>query len=370
MNQDINPLDLIARDLSQSVSPLILLSESPSMDAVYASLTLYLGLSKLGKAPIIASSTKVTYPIRDIDLIRTNTGTAGDNLVISFPYTDGSIDKVDYRIQNNTFNLIVIPRPGFPRVTQEQIAFSYTGGKADCIITLDAPSIESLGRIYAEQQATYDQLPLINIDRHENNMQFGSVNYVIPAVASTSQLVFDVMRGVQIAVDNIMATHILAGIVAATANFTAPTTSAEVFADVTELMKLGAVRQDQSQTTSPTAQSATQAPQRVARGQQGTPAQTQPNPPVQPPANPPRSRMSSPSVQQAQRAPQTGNPPSSPGRQGSWADTLPQNNAGTPHSPSQEPAPDQSQSAVDQGQANDAPQDWLKPKIFKGTGFV
>lgn len=402
MNQDINPLDLIARDLSQSTNPVILLAQNPSLDAVYSAFSLYLGLSKMGKTPTIAASTKVTYNIKDIDLIRTSLTSSGDNLVISFPYTDGSIDKVDYKIENNTFNLIVIPRPGFPKVSPEQVSFSYAGGKADCLIALDAPSIESIGRIYTENQEAFDQLPLINIDRHSNNMQYGSVNYVIPAVASVSQLVLDIMRGVQIAIDGVMATQILNGIVGATNNFTLPTANAEVFADVAELMKLGAVRE---QSIEPQAQ----APRSQGRPQQGQPVsapqsnqgrsmqkpqdqakpspqqpqgQQQPRPqnqgrPQTQPQNQGRSQTQSQNqpqrnsqprqnvAQQPNQKPQT-NPndlpkvqEEQPAQNKSWIEAIPQDNA-----------PTQDVAQKGNGDADETPQDWLKPKIFKGNGFV
>jgi hypothetical protein len=349
---------------------------------------LYLGLSKMGKTPTIATSTKVTYNIKDIDLIRTSLTSSGDNLVISFPYTDGSIDKVDYKIENNTFNLIVIPRPGFPKVSPEQVSFSYAGGKADCLIALDAPSLESIGRIYTENQEAFDQLPLINIDRHANNMQYGSVNYVIPAVASVSQLVLDIMRGVQIAIDGVMATQILNGIVGATNNFTLPTANAEVFADVAELMKLGAVREQAPETQAP-------APRSPGRAQQGQPpansvpqpsqsrprqqnqAQPQQQPQVQgrpqgqqarPQAQgqrPAQGRQNPPQQAQTQKAPNNPNAipnntqEAQPAENKSWIESIPQDN-----SPSQV-APQNGN-----GNADETPQDWLKPKIFKGNGFV
>jgi hypothetical protein len=407
MNQDINPLDLIARDLSQSTNPVILLAQNPSLDAVYSAFSLYLGLSKMGKSPTIVASTKVTYNIKDIDLIRTSLTSSGDNLVISFPYTDGSIDKVDYKIENNTFNLIVIPRPGFPKVSPEQVSFSYAGGKADCLIALDAPSVESIGRIYTENQEAFDQLPLINIDRHSNNMQYGSVNYVIPAVASVSQLVLDIMRGVQIAIDEVMATQILNGIVGATNNFTLPTANAEVFADVAELMKLGAVREQSIESQAP----APRSPGRAQQGQpvsapqsnqgrsmqqkpqdQGKPSPQQPQ--VQPqgqgqarpqnqgrpqsqPQNQGRSQTQSQNqtqrnsqprqnvAQQPNQKPQT-NPndlpkaqEEQPAQNKSWIEAIPQDKS---------PAQDVTQKS--NSDADETPQDWLKPKIFKGNGFV
>jgi len=386
MNQDINPLDLIVRDLSQSTSPVILLPQNPSLDALHAALGLYLGLSTLGKNVVVATSNQVKQQIKDGGVIRTELTASGDNLVISFPYTDGSIDKVDYRIENNTFNLIIIPRPGFPKVTPEQMAYSYSGGSIDCIITLDAPTIESLGKIYADHKQTLDPLPLVNIDTHQANTQYGSVNYVVPTVSSVSQLTFDVLRGMQIRTDAVMATHILHGIVASTNNFTAANTSADVFTDVAELMKLGAVRepiaQDGPSRTSP--------PSAAARsgGAPSKPQNQNPQGGQQARARNPQQQNQGPQRMQPQSGAQQqqktqGNQPKPPqGRQTQQSpaprprhDDIPPAQVKAQEEASwieQIPADEQPTSPSDgtDQKPKEAPQDWLKPKIFKGNGFV
>lgn len=375
MNQDINPLDLIARDLSQSASPTILLPTNPSLDAVHASLTLYIALAKIGKAPSVACDTKITYSAKNSNIIRSDLAVGGDNLVISFPYEDGSIDKVDYKIENGTFNLIVIPREGFPKVTPEQVSYSYAGGQSDCFVTVGAPTLESLGRLYTENKALLEQAPLVVIDTHSTNAGYGSVNYVRPETASLSELALDIANALQIEIDEEIATHALNGLMAATNNFSGPTTNADVFETAAELMRLGAVRQATPQQIQPQLQPHRDQPQqqparRDFDNRQNQSSQGSGRSPVQKQYPQPPRQGNMPNQQQTQRrqVPSQQPAPAKPQAR-SWSDDLPQEKNVQPVAPKN----------VDDGSDNkngapvsqeDTPQDWLKPKIFKGGGFI
>jgi hypothetical protein len=194
--------------------------KTKTTDAVASATSLYLGLTKAGKNITIACSTPVNTEVTASDKIQNTFITKGDNLVISFPYTDGSIDKVDYNIQGSTFNLIITPRQGQPKLDAQKVAYSYTGGKVDFIITVDAPSYNALGQIYQENQAEFDGRPVINIDRHLVNNMFGTVNYVNKTASSTSELVLKLLMSMQIEIDRDMATNMYTGLTAATNYFT------------------------------------------------------------------------------------------------------------------------------------------------------
>ena len=66
----------------------------------------------------------------------------GKNLVISFPYQEGSIEKVSYNIENDKFNLVIEPRENYPVITPEMIKYSYGGGNTDLIITVGTSQLK------------------------------------------------------------------------------------------------------------------------------------------------------------------------------------------------------------------------------------
>lgn len=294
----------------------IILSKNPSIDSVAAATALYLGLSKLGKPISIACANPIKTDVYASEKISNNIATNGDNLVISFPYTEGAIDKVDYNIQGDIFNLIITPRQGQAKLDPGQVNYSYSGGSLDFIITIDAPSLQSLDSIYSDNQKMFEGREIINIDRHLTNAQFGTINIVNKNASSISELILPILKGLNIEIDKEMATNLYIGICSATNNFTSYSANAFTFETVAELLRLGAVKKR----LKPQQQQAPQPQQQI----QPTAA------PITLEQQPPTQLKSEKPLEQIEKAPiQEG-----------------------------------------QGKRKQTPQEWLKPRIFKGTGMI
>jgi len=242
MNNQANTLARIIEIISKGKSGVIFIPPTPTIDAVAASTSLYLGLTKMGKNISLVCSQKPATDLVGGDKFQTVIGAGGDSLMISFPYTDGSIDKVDYNIQGESFNLVVTPRPGFQKLKPSQVNYSYTGGIVDFIIVIDSPTLNGLGEIYAENQNQFTGRDIINIDRHLTNAYFGTVNFVNKTISSISELILSVLLNFKIEVDRDMATNLYAGIASATNNFTSYSTNADTFENIATLLRMGAVK--------------------------------------------------------------------------------------------------------------------------------
>lgn len=235
-----NNLVKIADIINKGASGLIILCANPSVDAVAGATSLYISLNKMGKSVGLACSTPVESDLVASDKIQPSLTTSGDNLVISFPYSDGAIDKVDYNIQGNFFNLTIIPRPGSQKIDPGQVRYSYSGGSIDFIITIDAPNLNSLGNIYTNFQNEFQGKNIINIDRHLTNGYFGTVNFVNKSSSSTSEMILKIIHGLNGEIDREVATNLYTGLVAATNNFTSYSVNADTFQAASELLKMGA----------------------------------------------------------------------------------------------------------------------------------
>lgn len=220
----------------------IVLPQNPTADAVAGATALYLALNKLGKNVSIACTNKVNYSLTASDKISTQLAMGGDNLVVSFPYIDGTIDKVDYNIQGSNFNLIISPRPGTPKLNPKQVKYSYSGGSVDFIIVLDAPTLNSVGTLYTENQKQFQGKDIINLDRHLTNSFYGTVNFVNKTSSSISELVLKLIQGFEVEIDRDMATNLYAGIASSTNNFTSYSVTAETFENIAALLRMGAIK--------------------------------------------------------------------------------------------------------------------------------
>jgi len=242
MDNTQNTLARIQEITTKCRSAVIVIPPNPSIDAIAASTSLYLALSKMGKTVSVASSQKVQSDLAASDKIQNVIGAGGDSLLISFPYSDGAIDKVDYNIQGQSFNLVVTPRPGFQKLNPNQVSFSYTGGLVDVIFVIDAPTLNSLGTIFTDNQNQFNGKDIINIDRHLTNAYFGTVNHVNKTISSISELVLSVIQTLGIEIDRDIATNLYAGAAASTNNFTSYSTNADTFEHIAVLLRAGAVK--------------------------------------------------------------------------------------------------------------------------------
>jgi hypothetical protein len=242
MDNNQNALARIQEIATKCRSAVIVVPPNPSIDAIAASTSLYLALNKMGKTISIACSQKVQSDLAASDKFQNVIGAGGDSLMISFPYADGTIDKVDYNIQGESFNLVVTPRHGFQKLNPNQVNFSYTGGQVDVIFVIDAPTLNSLGTIYTDNQNQFNGKDIVNIDRHLTNAYFGTVNYVNKTISSISELVLSVLKTLGVEIDRDIATNLYAGSAASTNNFTSYSTNADTFEHIAALLRLGAVK--------------------------------------------------------------------------------------------------------------------------------
>jgi len=235
-------IDQIREIVTKKESGIIVLPAKATPDAIAAGTSLYLGLTQLGKQVALVSSVLPESDMIGADKIKTDLQTGGDSLVVSFPYTDGAIDKVDYNIKGERFNLIIVPREGNPKLEPNDVQFTYTGGAIDYIITIDTPNLNAIGELYQKNQRDFEGKTIINIDRHLVNASYGMVNLVVKTSSSTSELIFKVLQGLKVKVDRDIATNLYNGILTATNNFTAYSVNADTFDSIAELMRAGAVK--------------------------------------------------------------------------------------------------------------------------------
>ena len=331
---DQNPLPKIAELIQKGSTGVIVLPVNPTLDAVAAATALYLGLTKMSKSVSIASESPVKYQLSAVEKIGSELTASGDNLVISFPYKDGTIDKVDYNIQGSFFNLIISPRPGNPKINSSEVRYTYTGGSFDFIITVDAPSLQSLGKLYTNKQDAFQGRTIINIDRHLINSYYGLANFVNKTSSSTSELVLSILQELQVEVDRDIATNLYAGISTATNNFSSYSTNADTFQAAALLLKAGAVKKQMPRPAAPAT------PGSMSGSLGAFPVS---NPFMNAPQQPAPQRIAQPSTFGAEKLTRA-------------MDVM-----------EEEPDVDTDDAGAS---PNQTPQDWLKPKIFRGGGLI
>lgn len=82
--------------------------------------------------------------------------------------------------------------------------------------------------------------PLLNIDHHETNTRFGSVNWIEPHASSACELVYHVLRAATLPISPATASLLYAGIQTDTIGFSLPSTTPSALRAAADLVELGA----------------------------------------------------------------------------------------------------------------------------------
>jgi phosphoesterase RecJ-like protein len=168
--------------------PLLICHIGPDGDAIGSLTGLGLALRRLGKEPILACADSIPERFRFI--------------------------------------------PGIEAVVQQ------VNDEFDLVISLDASDLKRLGHF--PQMPTFGPTPLLNIDHHLTNLDFGTVNLVDSHASSASEVVLELIEYLGVPIDTDIATCLLTGIVTDTRGFRTSNVTIQVMEAALRLMKAGA----------------------------------------------------------------------------------------------------------------------------------
>lgn len=185
----LTPPAVLLEHIHNSQRPLLIAHIAPDGDAIGSLLATGLILYRLGKEPILACQDR------------------RPNSLQFLPFQD--------KIINQVFDQDI-----------------------DLVISLDSSDAKRMGDIYDARQ--YGNLPLLVIDHHITNTQFGSVNWVEPSAAATAEIIYYLCLALGAEIQADLATCILTGLVTDTRGFRTNNTTARVMNIAATLMEAGA----------------------------------------------------------------------------------------------------------------------------------
>jgi hypothetical protein len=337
----------------------IAVSQNPNIDQMASALALYITLSSLGKKVTVVSPTEPIVELSSlvgIDKVKSSNEGSGGDLVVSFPYREGEIEKVSYTIDDGQLNIVVKAGANGLTFSEQDVLFKRGADKPELLLTVGVQRLSDIEGLFPPD--SLKDVTIINIDNSNQNEGFGAMVLVSPKFSSLSEQVADLMLNLGYEIDVDGSQNLLSGIMTATNNFQNPNTSYLAFEIASILMKRGAVR-----STRPNVPQSTQKQfQPQSRPQQSQPRQQQQ---VQPQQNQPRQddrqdrrdairealRSQSQNRQDQSRREDRNNQPRQ--QQQMPSQQVQQQSQQESSTPSQKP-----------------PSDWLTPKVYKGSTNV
>ena len=268
--------------LAKSKSIGIAVGHNPSVDEMGAALSLYLLLKAANKAVSIASPSDPIVEISSlvgIDKVQKRFGGTAGDLVVSFPYKEGEIEKVSYTLENDLLNIIVKASEQGLSFDDKDVRYTRGSGDIDLLIVVGTSDLAGIGDVIDSQKLS--NMSIINIDNDPNNVGFGDIVVVSPQASSVSEHIADIALILGFSIGQDAAQNMLSGIIYATNNFQDPKTSSLAFEIASILIKSGAQRLPGRSTATQNPFSVPSATQQPFMMQQQTEVQ-QPQPVKQP----------------------------------------------------------------------------------------
>lgn len=242
----LSPAQQAQEQIARAERVLVVTREHPSVDTVASAAACALYLKKLGTAADVVvpgfDIKRAPQFLSGLDDIRSELG-AMRSFHIRLNVNEVALDELMYDVKDGALDITVVPKE--KEWLPKDVSFDHGKDRYDLVIALDAPDRKSLGNIAKEQADFLYRTPVINIDHSAGNEHWGQINLVNLNAVSTTEVLYDLVNGWNAqAVDEPIATAILAGMIAKTRSFRTPNVTPKTLATTSQLVAMGAKREE------------------------------------------------------------------------------------------------------------------------------
>jgi len=240
---DLTPKQQTSEAIRQAETIVILTGQHPSVDQVTAVMALAALLRKFEKKVTAIISDNPPAAVQALDMGAIDRGLAGSrDFVLKLDVSKVEVDKLRYEVADSKLNIYLTPFKG--SFAPSDVTFGYGDFHYDLAIVLGVPTRARIDRIYEQNVASFETIPVVNLDFHRSNENYGAVNLIEPNASSLCEMLVALSESLQSgSIDGEIATALLMGIVASTDRFTAAHTSPKSLTVAAQMMAAGARQQ-------------------------------------------------------------------------------------------------------------------------------
>jgi nanoRNase/pAp phosphatase (c-di-AMP/oligoRNAs hydrolase) len=241
----LSPQEQFFRQIDSANRLAIVFNQNWSGDSLATALALKALLAKLGKPADIAGDTAKKSDLfnflPDFASLQAGLAPAGE-FVISLDLTKTKTKDLKYRLNTDKLEIVVTPEHG--SFSLADLTGRAGGWPYDAVIMINCAELTEAGSVFQNWSELFYQTPLINIDTQSANDHYGQINLTDTQATSSAEIVWQLFKAETSLIDEDIATLLLAGIISATNNFTVSRLSPQTLAAASELLKLGARREE------------------------------------------------------------------------------------------------------------------------------
>ena len=246
---DTNAITQILNLIKKSQHILLLTHTKADCDGLSAMLATYLVLKKLNKKVTTISNEPISdnlHFLPAIDIVQESFSAIKD-FIITLDCSQTPLSKIKYNLEDDRINIIISPKQG--SFSEKDVSFGEGKVKYDLIMIFDTGNLEHLGMLYDQNTELFFEVPIINIDHHASNTDFGKINLVDVVASSSTEVLYNLLTSMegeynQKLISEDIATLLLAGIITDTGSFQNANTSPQAMETAAKLLDLGADQQN------------------------------------------------------------------------------------------------------------------------------
>ncbi len=240
---DLTPKQQTSEAIRQAETILIITGQHPSVDQVAAVMALSAILRKFGKkvSAIVSDNPPAATQMLDMGTVERGLGGSRD-FVLKVDVNKAEVDKLRYEVEGGKLNIYLTPFKG--SFAPSDVTFGYGAFHYDLAIVLGVPTRARIDKIYEQNMNSFETIPMVNLDFHRSNENYGAVNLIEPNASSLCEMLVALSESLQSGIiEAEIATALLMGIVASTDRFTASHTSPKSLTVAAQMMAAGAKQQ-------------------------------------------------------------------------------------------------------------------------------
>lgn len=243
MDKELTPKQQTSEAIRQAETILLITGQHPNIDQTASTIALAAILRKFGKkvTAVISDDIPPASKFLPTQLLDRDLGGMRD-FIVQVDLSHAELDGVRYEAAEGKLNINITPFSG--GFNQRDVSFSYGDMHFDLVIVLGVASYSRIDKAYLQNAEMMRHIPLINIDFHRINEQYGAVNLLETSAASLSEILIALSESLQSGlIDADIATTMLTALYAATDRFTAIHTTAKTMTVAAQMVAGGADQQ-------------------------------------------------------------------------------------------------------------------------------
>jgi len=246
---EVSVFQQIINLIDRSEKILLCTHRKPDGDAVGSTMAMHKILNLLGKKVTAACADELPDNfsfLPEVDSFSQEIP-GGKDFIVTLDCDQSEVDRLKYHLEDNKIHIIITPKNG--RFFEKNVSCQERSDNFDLIMTLDAADISQLGKLYEDNVDLFTSVPIINIDHHISNTQFGKLNLIDVAASSTAEILYQLLRDLEKRYNKTLlnaeiATFLLSGITTDTGSFQNANTTPKSLEVAADLMDAGANQQD------------------------------------------------------------------------------------------------------------------------------